>query len=219
MSATTPGLQESRIEADATAKRIHPFFAPEPRWRISKSTDRSKIALLRLPAEVRLPIYDHIIVIHGVIDKIAVKQRNNMAAQYVKWETRAAIADAFNLMQTCKTVHKEAQQIFWGQNIFAIHATPPFGIWPRPDVPADDLSTLFVLTNKWKWKITLAVESTESQKMIRRLLWVFPKDPVSIHFHMIICDRSPSLTANSGIAHFASGEKVHPQQSSSTGAT
>jgi hypothetical protein len=219
MSATTPGLLEPGIDADATARRIHPFFAPEPRWRISKSTDRSKIALLRLPAEVRLLIYDHVMIIDFAIDKIMVKRRNNTAARHPQWRSRAQIADAFSFMQTCRAVYNEAQQIFWGKNFFIIHASPPFGVWPRPDVRDDDLWTQFDLTNNCKWKITLAVESAQSQKMICKLLWLFPEDPVSSWLDIIAQARCPDVVVTSGIPYSGNGENAHLQQSNSTEAT
>ena len=134
-----------------------------------------------LPAEIRVFIYEEVMVLPCIIDKTPVKRHNNQAARLPDWKLRARITDAFNLMQTCKTIYAESQQIFWSQNTFSLHATPKYGIWPRPDVRGN-LDRHSALIDECKWKVKFAVESAESQKMIRKLAWAFPSDPVGTVF-------------------------------------
>ena len=89
---------------------------------MATENDRPKLGLLDLPPEIRLVIYGYALRLDFALHKSRNKKQSHL------------ITDCFNLMQTCRTVHDEASPIFWGDNWFAAHAAPTFGLWPRPDV-------------------------------------------------------------------------------------
>lgn len=80
----------------------------------NKAKGSSKVTLLTLPPEIRLKIYDHLLVNYCYEESEIICTRYERPRIYIHGDTRIELG----ILQTCKQIYQEATSIFYSQNRF-----------------------------------------------------------------------------------------------------
>jgi hypothetical protein len=110
---TSPFKREDIVKAlfDFDLSSSGPSTTPKPRPRRPVVSKRKKVSFLTLPVEIRLEIYDLLLVM-----------RDNRKGQKTPFELFPADSDEvqmdLDILRTCKQIYDEASPILYSQNIF-----------------------------------------------------------------------------------------------------